>query len=518
MHLSIRIATVAAVAAAFLAPAQAASAAELCGAVITAPGTTITLTEDLHCSDRGIVVRGDHVTIDLAGHTIFGRPGSSADPVLGVPAGVMLYYATNTVITGGTITGFSRGITAAHSTSTRVRDVTITGTFGDGMRLTDSSGIALESVTVTAPASDSWGATGIAAERVSGFSADGIIASHWPDSGMNLVLVNGISITRSSVTDNVGIGIDLWQLDGRVVIDDIVVARNGGGVDMSHSSRTGTVTISHSTFSDNVGNGLHTTNVTNARILDVTADDNGGEGIWMTSGIDATYRTLIPFVATIQGSTAKGNDHGGISMSDVGRWTLTGNRASSNGDSGFGLFGGTSILSGNTSTGNGDNGFTWFWDAQGTSTNDIATSNAQHGVFVDTRAKTRVRLENMSSTGNTLTGIQVRSGIAEAVGGFYASNRLDGLQAAGGALVAQRVTAIKNGRNGIAFFEGTSGGVDHVTSSKNGRYGICIAKAPLTFVSDLPPHVLLYNGVAPRGSQCVAIFLEPKFDFTFPIV
>ena len=85
-------------------------------------------------------------------------------------------------------------------------------------------------------------------------------------------------------------------------------------------------------------------------------------------------------------------------------------------------------------------------------------------------------------------------------GGSYSYNGSDGIRASHGYVDADRVTAFKNRVDGIAYLPGSAGVVDHVTSSKNGRYGICITKG--LAVRDVPPHVLLSNGVAPRGARC----------------
>ena len=84
MRTSIRIAIVALVIAAFVAPAQAAFAGGLCGIEITTPGTIITLTEDLHCSGRGIIVSADHGE-NLGELGIYVEHGTADDATCHVP-------------------------------------------------------------------------------------------------------------------------------------------------------------------------------------------------------------------------------------------------------------------------------------------------------------------------------------------------------------------------------------------------------------------------------------------------
>ncbi|MEO8094415.1 MAG: right-handed parallel beta-helix repeat-containing protein [Pseudolysinimonas sp.] len=505
MNRTIPIAIAALVTAAFLAPAASASATDLCGVVVTTPGTSIVVTEDLHCAGSGITVRANNVTIDLAGHTIYGSGSDDADPILGFPAGVVVYGATNTQVRGGTLTGFAQGMTVMRSTVTTVQNLTINGTKHDGMGLTDSSGVSLSNLNLTGLGSDWYPATGIVGTRVTGFSIDTSVISQWSGDGLFMDSANGFTFARTSVLNNVGTGISLWQPRGRVLIDQATAAVNDDGIAIAHSSTSGTVTISNSTIRNNVENGLHTTNATNARVVNVTANNNGSEGIWMDSGIDASYGGDIPFTATVQGSTANGNRHSGISMSFAGRWTLTGNHTEGNGESGFSFWGGAALLSGNTSKGNTENGFTWYEGSHGTSTGDVASSNHGHGVLVNTNGKDAVRMLNASVTSNRFTGVLVSSGIGQLIGGSFAYNGSDGIRASHGYVNADGVTAFKNAGSGIAFLPSSGGAVRHVTSSKNGRYGICITKG--LEVTDVPPHVLLSNGIAPRGVRCTATIL-----------
>ena len=513
MRTTIRIAIASVVVAAFMAPAQAASAAPLlCGSEITTPGTTITLTEDLHCDARGIIVRANNVTIDLAGYTMFGSGSTEYDEELGSAAGIAVLGATNTRIAGGTITGFANGMKVDHSNATDVQNIVIDGTNNFGMVLTDSNGIALSHTILTGPGHDGSGITGIMGVNVTGFSAAYAVISHWPDSGIYMSPVAGFSLTYSSVTENAGEGISLWDLRGRIVLQDSTFTENYDGVMLAHTKDSGSVEISSSTMNNNVQHGLYTINVSNSRVINVTANHNGGEGIWMDSGRDWTYGIDIPFYANIQRSTTNGNRHSGISLSFAGRWWISGNHAEANGDSGFAFYGGEAILTSNTAKDNGLDGFTWEPGSRGSSNGDVATHNDRHGVLLKNGGSNTVRLTSITATHNGSTGLTAESGIAKVQNGSYSYNASDGIRASVGRVDAMRITAYKNGNNGIAFLSGSTGSIDHVTSTKNGRYGVCVARG--VRITDVPSHVLSYNTLGPRGSVCAGLIFYPHLPNT----
>lgn len=525
MRTSIRIATVSFVVAAFMAPAHAASAAPiLCGSEVTAPGTTITLTEDVHCDGRGIIIRTDNVTIDLGGHTLFGSGSHEYDPELGSSAGLALLGATNTRILNGTISGFTNGVNVNHSTATDVQNLVIGDTAQFGMSLTDSRGISLSHTTLTGSGREGSGIGGIVGTNVTDFSAENAVISQWSDSGIYMSPVAGFSLTNSSVTENGGQGLSLWYPRSQIVIQNSTFWGNYDGVQLAHTDTSGSVEISNSTMNDNAQHGLYTINATNSRIVGVTANNNGGEGIWMDSGRDWTYGTDIPFYANIQGSTTNGNRHSGISLSFAGRWWVSGNHAEANGDSGFAFYGGEAILTSNTAKANGLDGFTWESGSRGSSSGDIATSNDRHGVLLRNGGSNTVRLTNTSASHNGSTGLTAESGVARIQNGSYSYNVSDGIRASidvrmttadaatPGTVHANRVSAVKNGNNGIAFLSGSTGSIDHVSSTKNGRYGVCVARG--VHIGDVPAHNLSYNTLGPRGVVCNGLIFYPRWPTT----
>jgi hypothetical protein len=84
------------------APAAGAGTA-LCGTTIT---TSTTLTEDVGpCPDYGIIIGANNITLDLAGHTIFGIAGQPLDG-----AGVYVPNKTGVTVRNGTVRHFDGGV------------------------------------------------------------------------------------------------------------------------------------------------------------------------------------------------------------------------------------------------------------------------------------------------------------------------------------------------------------------------------------------------------------------------
>ena len=73
-----------------------------CGAVIT---TNTTLTADIGpCNQGGLVIRGSGITLDLGGHTVFGKPR------IGDGVGILLDHVTGSRVTDGTVSSFDAGV------------------------------------------------------------------------------------------------------------------------------------------------------------------------------------------------------------------------------------------------------------------------------------------------------------------------------------------------------------------------------------------------------------------------
>ena len=121
-HLKAFLCLAGAVAIALAVSAPVAESQLVCGAVIT---EDTTLTDHLVCTElepgpppspAALTIEGEHITLDLGGHTI---SGLSRRGVIGV-------RATDTegvTIKNGTITGFSRGVVGLGSTDLEVKDL-----------------------------------------------------------------------------------------------------------------------------------------------------------------------------------------------------------------------------------------------------------------------------------------------------------------------------------------------------------------------------------------------------------
>ena len=119
----------------------AAAAAVACGQVIT---ESTTLTTDVGpCAAEGLIVGADGITLELAGHRIFGAAGE------GDNVGVMLENRTGVTITSGEITDFGAGVAILGGSGNTVRQVNVhdnvglldgSGSYGDGIAIIDSPG------------------------------------------------------------------------------------------------------------------------------------------------------------------------------------------------------------------------------------------------------------------------------------------------------------------------------------------------------------------------------------------
>ncbi|WP_328295592.1 right-handed parallel beta-helix repeat-containing protein [Kineococcus sp. NBC_00420] len=164
-----------------LSAAPAHAAARLpCGAGLT---VDTTLTEDLVCPDagNGLVVRGDGVVLDLAGHRIVGG-GSSG----------VLVQGRDVVVRGGTVTAFGEGISVWGGASATVERVTllrnITGIDSDGEAVLRDSEVRANS-------------RGVLAE------GDGVVSVEGSDLARNPTAVSAydggdVRITDSTVRSN----------------------------------------------------------------------------------------------------------------------------------------------------------------------------------------------------------------------------------------------------------------------------------------------------------------------------
>ena len=124
---------------------SAAAAAVACGQVIT---ESTTLSTDVGpCAGAGLIVGTDGITLDLAGHRVFGAPGE------GDNVGVTLEDRTGVTVTGGEIADFGAGVAILGGSGNTVRQVHLhdnvglldgSGSYGDGVAIFGSAGNRLQ--------------------------------------------------------------------------------------------------------------------------------------------------------------------------------------------------------------------------------------------------------------------------------------------------------------------------------------------------------------------------------------
>ncbi|GAB3218151.1 hypothetical protein GCM10027586_11110 [Kineococcus gypseus] len=127
-----------------VASAAAPAAPITCGAEVSG---TVVLTEDLTCPGTALVVTESGTTIDLDGHTVRRRAGSSGDGAPGIRIGFDRFEDAGSTVTdvsvgGGRVEGYSRAVEAAHVARTgitRLRsDGAVSAALFDGFSVRDS--------------------------------------------------------------------------------------------------------------------------------------------------------------------------------------------------------------------------------------------------------------------------------------------------------------------------------------------------------------------------------------------
>ena len=121
-----------------LSPGRALASHVSCGDTIT---TDTRLDSDLiDCPLWGIRIGADHITLDLAGHTIAQAP-NLVEPRGGI---VDRVGHDGVTIKNGTVRGFDTGVFLINATNNRLRRLTVTGNDYDGIDLLQSEGNQVE--------------------------------------------------------------------------------------------------------------------------------------------------------------------------------------------------------------------------------------------------------------------------------------------------------------------------------------------------------------------------------------
>ncbi|MDQ6615780.1 MAG: SBBP repeat-containing protein [Actinomycetota bacterium] len=277
-----------------------------CGQVIT---KTTVLTADIGpCRGDGVIIGTDNITLNLAGHRIFGF-GASND---GTHPGIRLPGRTGVTIVGGVVSGFDAGILINRGANNRVISMNIHDNIGPdiagfGSQLGDGIAIlrsARNRITANTINHNGW-YDGIG---IFGVGADG-----------NLVQSNTITNTVGSVVDRQdGEGIDL---------NSVLTAADRG------QSLSGNNFIAN-TITDNQASGLVSSSNLNATIkgndierngLDYNTRPNDGIAIQF-SGPPATVNTND----LVQANTVLGNGANGIAINGMEGNHIIGNRTGGN--------------------------------------------------------------------------------------------------------------------------------------------------------------------------------------------
>lgn len=116
-------------------PASAAAVA--CGQVVT---QSTTLTADVGpCPGDGIVIGANNITLDLAGHRVFGTDGKGD----GNAAGIRVPMRTGVTVRRGTVSGFNAGVLIAGGSHNLVSNMIIRDNIGPGGAAVLGDGVAV---------------------------------------------------------------------------------------------------------------------------------------------------------------------------------------------------------------------------------------------------------------------------------------------------------------------------------------------------------------------------------------
>jgi parallel beta-helix repeat protein len=352
-----------------------------CGATITADTR---LTHDVvGCPGNGIIIGADHITLDLAGHTISGRNARGSEGVADDG------HAGLTVKNGAIQRFFLNGVGLRGAPHSRVSNVAIRRIGAGGVEGDASAGVLVQNSPHTA----------VTGSRITNdviaFQSDGVdvissaaslvsrnTLSHNSWNGLFVVSSPRATITWNSLNDNPNQGVEV-NADS----DHVVVAHNQA----RHNVNSGVVVgadsdalITENTLTGNVNSGLFMFDLFDSRVSHNRASGNGAgidlEGGQVTSrnnrivGNDVSHNVFVGLVLggnanhnTVAGNVANANqgvpgEGGGIIVSASRDNTLRGNVASNNLDVGIATFEDTpgdatgNVLTRNQANGNGSHG------------------------------------------------------------------------------------------------------------------------------------------------------------------
>lgn len=315
-----------------------------CGQTIT---QSTTLTADIGpCSNNGIVVGADGITLDLGGYRVFGTPNS------GDGAGVLLTNRKGVTVANGRVTDFDGGVVILGGSGNTVRRITAQNNIGASFgRPGATSTLYGDGILVQGSASNSI--VDNVADNNGPFSGIGVIQGDSdhpavPPAPAPFNLIQGNVVTNniacragsSPFCDNDGIRIEPRVTDARIIANN--VARNG----LDGIALFGFVTRTLVQGNSVVGNGFR--------------GAVRGDGI-----------RVFGFGNTIEGNTAYQNNAGGVSVArrppNAGSFPATNPNGRGN------------TLRGNTAQGNGVYDL---WDSNRNPDCDSNVWAANHGSLV----------------------------------------------------------------------------------------------------------------------------------------
>lgn len=325
-----------------------------------------------------------------------------------------------------------------------ISGLTITNADCDGIDVTSTGGsVTLTDVTVTNSYDDGIEVDGLSTlsitDSVSSYNGTDDGEAITLGSGLDATGVSAVSISASSFIQNVYVGIEIDQAtavtitdstanaNGFVVTFDYYSFEYGAGVDLSNISAA---TISNSTVNSNYDDGIDLYNVSAATISGSTVSSNGDEGVEFDS--DATPSTSV----SITNTTVTSNGDNGIDGDDADLVTITGVTVDSNEDDGINL-GDSATLTVATST---------------------VSNNGDEGIELDNVLATTVT--GVTVSGNGREGLEV-DGTYDYPNGFVAVDSVTIVDS----------TFSNNDENGFDIADALSVTLTDVTSDSNGEYG-----------------------------------------------
>jgi hypothetical protein len=211
-----------------------------CGEVVE---ESVTLTANLNnCPGDGLIVGGEDITINLAGHTISGSTGSMN--------GVDSEFHSNVTIENGTVRGFGESVLVVAGENVTINKIASNGNGGVGILTILVGGTA----SITGSTANGNGADGIDGIGDQKISIAGSTANGNAGEGIG-ALGYEVSIAGSTASGNGGNGIHAIGEEARVKISVAGSTANGNGRD-GILIESGLATLTMTTTNGNGGHGV----------------------------------------------------------------------------------------------------------------------------------------------------------------------------------------------------------------------------------------------------------------------